>query len=35
METIQRDMIGEDEKVGLGSDDTMMDWVKVLRKETD
>ena len=35
MKMLQQDMVGEAEKVGLGSDDAVMDLVKVVRKETD
>ena len=35
MKVLQQDMVGEAEKVGLGSDDAVMDLVKVVRKETD
>ncbi len=35
MKMLQQDMVGEAEKVGLGSDDADMDLVKVVRKETD
>ncbi|MCY0909647.1 MAG: AbrB/MazE/SpoVT family DNA-binding domain-containing protein [Sulfobacillus thermotolerans] len=35
MKMLQQDMVGEAETVGLGSDDAVMDLVKVVRKETD
>ena len=35
MKMLQQDMVGEAEKVGLGSDDAVVDLVKVVRKETD
>lgn len=35
MKVLQQDMVGEAEKVGLGSDDAVVDLVKVVRKEAD
>ena len=35
MKMLQQDMVGEAEQAGLGSDDAVMDLVKVVRKETD
>jgi len=35
MKMLQQDMVGEAEKVGLGSDDAVVELVKVVRKETD
>lgn len=35
MKMLQQDMVDEAEKVGLGSDDAVMDLVKGVRKETD
>ena len=35
MKMLQQDMVGEAERVGLGSDDAVMDLVKAMRKDTD
>ena len=35
MKMPQQDMVGEAENVGLGSDETVMDLVKAVRKDTD
>jgi len=35
MKMLQQDMVGDAERVGLGSDDAVMDLVKAMRKDTD
>lgn len=35
MKMLQQDMAGEAERVGLGSDDAVMELVKAMRKDTD
>ena len=35
MKMLQQDMGGEADRVGLGSDDAVMDLVKAMRKDTD
>jgi len=35
MKMLQQDMVGDAGRVGLGSDDAVMDLVKAMRKDTD